>query len=259
MSNRPGNLHGGVFVIEYHKIAAQEARWDRSIARFRGDLERLYKMGFRPITIGQFIAGKMPLAAGASPVAITFDDAHPSQFQILPDGSVDPECAVGVWQAFATHHPDFPVRATFFVLPNLWGQRSLVSNKVALLRSWGCELGNHTMTHRRLDRLSDDEVKAEIGGGAQILARLGTGIAPLALPYGMSPRDKSLLRGFQWKGGKVEIPAVVLVGAGPSRPAGDPAFDRTRIPRIQGIEGENGITDWLDQVEAGKVKPYVQP
>lgn len=29
VSNRPGNIEGSVLIVEYHKIAKEEARWDR--------------------------------------------------------------------------------------------------------------------------------------------------------------------------------------------------------------------------------------
>jgi hypothetical protein len=106
-----------VLIVEFHRLAKQDARWDRSVEGFRNDLARLYRMGFRPVTLSLYVSGRMELLPGASPVVITFDDSHPSQLRFLPDGQLDPECAVGVWRAFASQHQGFPIRATFFVLP----------------------------------------------------------------------------------------------------------------------------------------------
>src|ERR1044071_6016423 len=75
VSNRPGNTEGGVIIVEYHKIAKQEARWDRSIVRFRKDLERFFSLGFRPVTLSSYLDNKMDLAPGASPIVFTFDDS----------------------------------------------------------------------------------------------------------------------------------------------------------------------------------------
>lgn len=258
VSNRPSNHAGEVLIIEYHKIAKSEARWDRSEARFRGDLERLYNMGFRPVTLQEYVSDKLAIAPGASPVVITFDDATPSQIKLLPDGSVDPECAAGIWQDFAKKHPDFPIKATFFVLPDtMWGQAKLIDRKIEMLKGWGCVIGSHTVTHPKLSHLNDEQVKGELGGAIDYLASKGIQQPVLlALPYGISPKNKGLLHGFEWKGKKYEMNGAVLVGANPAPPPGKE--DPYRIPRIQGIEGVNGITFWLDAIEKGRVKVYVE-
>ena len=47
--------------------------------------------------------------------------------------------------------------------------------------------------------------------------------------------------------------------AAPAPAPGSQKLDPYRLPRIQGIEGDYGITYWLDKVKSGKVKPYVAP
>ncbi len=103
---RPANRMGKVLIVEYHHISPKEARWDRSIRAFRADLERLYRMGFRPVTLSQFLDGRMPLPPGASPVVFTFDDASPSQIRLREDSSLDPDCAMG--KAFSRKAPRLP-------------------------------------------------------------------------------------------------------------------------------------------------------
>ncbi len=259
-TDRPSNHKGKVLIVEYHKIAKQEARWDRSENRFGADLERLYSMGFRPVTLREYVENKMELAPGASPIVFTFDDANPTQFRILTDGKLDPACALGIWKTFSEKHPDFPIRGTFFVLPDtMWGQNKLVDKKLEMLKAWGCEVGSHTMTHPKLSHLSDDKVKAELGGALDFLAKKGfPQPVSLALPYGISPKNTELLHGFTWKGRTYKMSCAVLVGANPAPPPASPELDLFRIPRIQGIEGENGISFWLDRIAHGKVKPYIE-
>ncbi len=260
VTGRPANPGGVVPILEYHRVSKKEARWDRSIVRFRGDLERLHKLGFRPITMADFLDGKLSVAPGASPVVLTFDDSDPSQFALREDGSVDPECAVGIWLEFERDHPDFPVRATFYVLPPVpWAQKALLSAKLELLKKWRCEIGSHTMTHRNLSKLADDEVRAEFADSIDAIAALGFRASSVALPFGISPRRKELLGSFRHRGKSYELRGALLVGAGPSRSPADPLFDRFRIPRIQAIEGDYGITFWLDRFESGAVEPYVAP
>lgn len=260
VTNRPANTRGGVFIVEYHKIAKEEARWDRSIKKFRSDLERLYKMGFRPVTLGEYVANKLDLAPGASPVVITFDDSQISQFKLRSDGTIDPDCAVGIWRDFEKDHPDFPVKATFFVLPPVpWGQKDELGKKLAYLKEWGSELGSHTMSHRQLSKLSDAEVMKELAGAQDFVASLGFPCDAIALPYGISPKNAALLSSFSTGGRTYKHKAALLVGANPAPSPEAENLNPMRLPRIQGIEGDYGITYWLDRVIAGDVSVYVAP
>jgi hypothetical protein len=259
VSDRPANTEGKVLVLEYHHISEKEARWDRSIDRFKADLERLYKMGFRPVTVSEYLSNKMDLPPGASPVVLTWDDANPSQFRLLDDGSVDPKSGVGIWKAFAEEHPDFPVKGTFYVLPTMWGQPKLVEKKVAMLKEWGSELGSHTISHPQLKKLSDEKVKEELGEAIDNLNELGFDQISIALPFGISPKDPEMLKSFEWKGKKYAMTGAMLVGANPAPAPTDPDFNPYRVPRIQSIEDDMGITYWLDKVESGDVEVYVAP
>ena len=253
-TTRPANHDGQVFVAEWHQIREGKNAMIRPPAEFRKDLERLYKDGFRPVTASAYLSGKMDLPKGATPVVMTFDDSHPTQFKLRPDGTLDPQCGVGIWKAFAERHPDFPVRGTFYVLPDvMWGQPKMLEKKLVMLREMGSEIANHTVTHTALKKLSDEKVKGEIDGANANLKKHGTaGPYSLALPYGISPKNRSLLD-------RPDITGVFLVGANPA-PAPGPALAkvRTRIPRIQAYDGELSLQEWLGQSEKGRVKLYVE-
>jgi hypothetical protein len=261
VTRRRANTSGAVLILEYHHVKKGKGDMFRLPEQFAADLERLYNMGFRPVTVSEYLADKMELPPGASPVVMTFDDSNPSQFQLKENGQPDPSCAIGIWQAFAEKHPDFPIRATFYVLPDvMWGQPKLVQKKVELLRSWGCELGSHTVTHPQLKRLSDEQVKKELAGAIDALERLGErGPVSLALPFGISPKNKALLKGFAFGGKSYQMKAAMLVGAEPAPAPGSPNLNPYRIPRIQAYPGESGSDHWLKQVEKGAVKVYVAP
>lgn len=259
VSARPANHDGAVIVAEWHHIAEGKTTMHRSPTAFQNDLERLRKLGFRPVTARDWLAGDMNLAPGASPVVMTFDDSNEDQFRLLDDGTVDPRCGVGIWLAFAKLHPDFPVRATFFVLPSLWSQPKWVAKKLEMLHGWGCEVANHTIDHVPLRKQTDDKVKEEVGDAALALDKLGEkGPYTLAYPLGSTPRNLALLKGFKWKGQTIKVAAGFLVGANPSPPPTAEKFDPYRIPRIQATSGAYGLDDWLDKVEKGSVKVYVE-
>lgn len=260
VSNRPANPDGQVFIVEYHHVAEGKGDMFRSPADFRKDLERLHKLGFRPCTVSDYLKGEFPIPPGASPAVFTFDDSNPSQLQLLPDGTVDPTCAVGIWQAFAAEHPDFPVRATFYVLPDvMFGQPKMRTAKLELLSKLGCELGSHTMSHPILKRLSEDKVKEELSGAIDRLEAMGeSSPVSIALPFGISPRNAELLRGFERKGKRYEMKAALLVGANPAPSPTNPKLNRYRIPRIQAYPGPYGLDYWLKELDKGNVKLYIQ-
>lgn len=202
----------------------------------------------------------MQLAPGASPIIFTFDDSSVSQFRMLDNGEIDPNCAVGIWLEFAKQHPDFPLIATFYIMPDVFfGQPKFIEKKVALLKEWGCEVGNHTVTHRNLSKLSEEEVKKELAGPIDFGEKHGMRVDTIALPLGIFPKNRELVKQFSYNGKSYRMRAALLVGAHPAPAPGSPQFNPFRLPRIQAVEGEYGITYWLDRIQRGEVKPYVAP
>jgi hypothetical protein len=243
----------------YHHIGVRRNNMFRSAKSFTHDLERLDAMGFRPVTATEWLDDRMNLPPGASPVVMTFDDSHPDQLRLLKNGTLDPTCMMGVWQTFTKTHPEFPMKATFFVLPDLFGQRRFKGKKLKLISDWGCELANHSLTHPHLNKLSDDKVKKELAGAADKLAKLGVTLpSPMALPYGDPPRNRKLLKGFDWKGHHYSFSGVFYAGGNPTSSTHAKHFKSTVIARVECSPTRFGIKFWLDQVAKGKVKLYVQ-
>lgn len=259
VSDRPGNTDGVVFVAMYHRVMDQESAYTRSKENFKKDLQRLYDMGFRPVTVGEYIDNTMDLAPGASPIVMTWDDSTENQFRYLPNGEIDPDCAVGMWLEFAKDHPDFPVKGSFFVNANGPFEHD-GQKKVDQLLAWGCEVDSHTMTHEYLSRVDDEKVKKELAGMQDYLKEKGIkNPRILCLPFGLKPKNRELMREFEWNGKTYKHQAALLVGSNPAPSPNDPKRDLYAIPRIQAYDGEQGLTYWLDQIEKGAVKPYVQP
>lgn len=259
VSDRPANPNGVVFVAEYHHIREGKTTMERSPALMKRDLERLYKLGFRPINVTEYLSGEFNLPPGASPVILTFDDANPTQVVFGSDGELDPNCGLGILKAFSEKHPDFPPKAVFFVLPQLWGQPEHRAKKIELIQSWGGEVANHTINHPNLSKLTDEKVKEELAGSFKLLEPYGGNPEYLALPLGISPKNRALLKSFTYQGKEYQMKASFLVGANPAPLPDSEKFDPTRIPRIQACEGPFGLDDWLDKLEKGQVKPWVAP
>ncbi len=269
---RPANELGRIPVLEYHLIGEREGRWSRSWQRFAQDLELLHARGYRPITVKQLVAGDIDVGPGLSPVVVTFDDASPGQFRYVEvDGSlrIDSTSAVGIWQAFAARHPEWKGRAVFCALPAateghaFFGDRGIQGQKTAWRMQkvrWlienGFEVCNHTLWHANLSKMSDTVVQEQLARAQLAVdsAQTGYQMTTLALPLGMWPARRALLRSGGWtdaKSGKTtryNIDAVLMVAGGPARSPFDSLFNAMSIPRVQVFGDElERLLDWLDR------------
>ncbi len=244
----PPNEDGRVLVLEYHRIGRPEGRWQRTPENFRADLARLLSEGYYPVNLRDLAAGDLRMVpAGKRPVVLTFDDSTTGQFRLLPDGSVDPDSAVGILLDFHRAHPaDWPLRATFFVLPDAgsserfsFGQPEWGNQKLQMLVDWGMEVGSHTMSHANLSQLSEEEVRRELAQSQAALEQAlpGYRVVSLAVPYGAYPQDDTLFAG-EYSGQSYGYQAVVEVSGGFTPSPHSSRFDPLHIPRVQAIQSE---------------------
>lgn len=223
------NETGAIMVLMYHRIEADEPDNDlnRKPASFRNDLKLLRDGDYHPVTALELVTNTMEVPIGKTPVAITFDDALPSQFKIVTgrDGKphIDPNCAAGILETFHKDFPEWPTKATFFVLPKAgrngepFGQAGMSGQKFDYLAKRGYEIANHTSTHDNLRGASDDKVKWELATAVREIKQVAPSAAmqTLALPYGKLPRtqsaQKSLVSGTQ--GGTTYANKAVFLAA----------------------------------------------
>jgi peptidoglycan/xylan/chitin deacetylase (PgdA/CDA1 family) len=245
----PASVHadelGLVPVLMYHQLLAKpRGDYDQTPAQFRAELEQLYGSGYRTVTAADLVAGKVAVPAGKSPMVLTFDDSTVSQYGELPDGSVDPRCAVGILLAVAkAHGEDHPV-ATFYVNAHPFGGKDAYLAKLVAL---GMELGDHTATHANLRQLDDAGVQRELVQGLAVITRdaPGTQVTTMALPFGTHPRNRVLAH----HGGGYDFHGVLLVGSNPAPSPYSKRFDPLALPRIRsGLRtGDQSFTStyWL--------------
>lgn len=218
------NEAGAVMLVMYHRVEASrpESAMNRTPDQFRKDLQTLYDQGYRPVTVSEVAENRMEVPAGKTPIALTFDDSYRSQFSYLDaSGSqIDPDCAVGIMEEFSRSHPDWPPKATFFILhggknPPAFYQHGLTAQKLAHLVEIGCEIGSHTYSHANFRRLSPDAISEEIGKSIETIQEMAPNakVTSLAIPYGLAPRSaegmKACISG-SYKGRPYEMSAVVM-------------------------------------------------
>ncbi len=235
------NEVGQVMILEYHQIGPGEAEWRRTPENFRRDLQNLYDRGYCLISLGDLLDGKIKTTAGKTPVVLTFDDGASKQFTQNKKGW-DPESAVGIILDFAKTHPDFGVAGTFYL--NLISAKQLVTpsgtNLLQDLVSAGFEIGNHTMTHPKLSRLSQVEVAREIAGLQKFVTRSVPGyrIRSIALPFGIYPKFDEWARVGEYEDESYNHDALLEVGSGPAPSPFSNKFKAKHIPRIQARDQE---------------------
>ncbi len=176
------NEAGVVPILEYHDLVkgTKVTGYQYPAEAFRKDIAWLYAHNYRPISLSDYVNGKIDCPAGMSPVIITFDDALRGQFFYDPDGRVDPDSGVGILEAFHTAHADWPLKGTFFVLtdgdpklPPAFYQKASSQAKMEQLVRDGFEIGNHTIHHKLgIRHWPDTQVEAEFAGAVANIHKL---------------------------------------------------------------------------------------
>lgn len=262
----PVNELGRIPILEYHKIDQPEARWTRTPEHFRADLERLWKDGYRTAALRDVIAGNISTPSGMSPVVFTFDDSSPGQFRFLPQGAdwvLDPDCAVGILEAFEKKHPEFGHAATFYVLPGanppnkLFNQPALVARKLQYLASHGYEIGSHTLWHADLSKYDEKTVRTQLAHAQREVENVVPGykLRTLALPHGGYPKVLDWAVSGAFEGITYQHDAILKVAGGTTASPYDKTFDPLHLPRIQAVNLEFGR--WLTDNERHPERRFV--
>lgn len=271
---RPNEL-GVIPVIMYHEFKEKNASLTRSTASFKQDLEVLRKNNFYPVNLSDVLNNRIDVPAGKSPVVLTFDDARETQFRLIetPDAlKVDPKCAVGILEAFNKEHEDWPLRATFFVLPkskvtqDSFGQLGMGAQKMQYLVEKGMELGNHSTYHKSMRNMTPEQIQAEIGNAHKVILEQvpNAKIQVVALPMGQFPRNKAnwkyLLKGT-YQGVSYDYKAAMDAAWRPIYSPASKQYNHARLERIDSIDGLNGIRDWVNKLStaggAGGMLRYI--
>lgn len=256
------NETGKVMILMYHVIGAEkESDWIQTSENFRRDLLTLYNEGYALIDLIDFVENNIKTPAGKTPVVITFDDASIGQFRYIlkEDGTkeIDPESAVGILLDFALKHQGFGSTATFYINADPFGQREYRKEKLQELVELGFSIGNHSLTHPKLNKLGNEGVQKELAALAKLVeeAVAGYKVRSLALPFGIFPTDKSLASNGSYEGYSYSHKAVLKVGANPAVSPNNHGFDPLSLPRVQASTKELG--KWLEYFRKHPEERYI--
>lgn len=201
---------GEIPVMMYHAIKnrgkndkvyiggnVDEEGYNRTIDAFKQDLEMYYVNGYRMIRLIDYINGVIDVPYGKSPIVLTFDDANITDIHVLGKDTngeliLDKDCTVAILEEFKKKYPDFNVTATFFIINNNFLQTQYIDDIFKYLISHGYDIGNHTLDHGNLEKLSEFQVMYEVGGMYRYLKeKVGDNYVKIvALPKGNPVDDK---------------------------------------------------------------------
>ena len=262
----PGaNELGKLLILEYHRLAEPEDRYQRTPENFRGDLQRLYDSGYFPVNFYDLIRGLPDVPAGKKPVVFTFDDSDISQFRVLDDNTIDADSALGILLEFHHEHPlDWPNKATFFVLGNdagdyqtVFGQPRWAKSKIKFLVETGMEVGSHTVNHVDLSVASAERIYWELAVSKRVIEEIVPGytVQTMSVPYGGFPYTLDFLKSGSWGTYEYSYSGNAAAWGGPTVSPFDETFDPYRVSRLE-VTGE-ALDHWLTHFEENPQEYYL--
>lgn len=272
---REPNELGRIPVVMYHAFGAPSSRgtrYDRmglNIApeTFRKQLQLMYDAGWYPVNMRDILTPRIVVPAGKTPVVLTFDDARGTQFTLKKDGTLDPDCGLAIMIEFNKRHPDWPLKGSFYVLPESkynpvpFYQKGKAEQKLRTLVDMGFEVANHSTTHRMMARLTTRDLAWEMAECIRYVKKVApkATMDTMALPGGSVPRNQAnldvLLHGSD---GPTQYDNLCILRAwgGPTLSPAHKKFDKKEILRI-GTEPGN-VEGWIKRLKPGsEMEPFV--
>lgn len=252
------NELGRVIVMEWHDVADADGRWHVSRETFRRQIEELYRRGYRPVTVAEFIDATFSIPVGTTPVVLTFDDSFRSHLFFDARGEPHPDSVVGILEDFSRRHPDWRATGAFYLFwPRPFRERGLVERKLRWLVRNGYELGNHSYNHDNLGVMTDQEVRRSLASLQARVAEVVPGyrMRSLALPFGIWPDRRELTREGAWEATAYRHEVVLLVGDMPTLPPTHVDFDPMQVMRVQAYPPE--FRKWMDWMDARPGRRFV--
>lgn len=221
--------------------------YTRTAEAFRNDLENFYQKGYRMIKLSDYVAGKIDVSYGYSPLILTFDDGNANNIKVTGrdnEGNIiiDKNSAVGILEEYKKKYPDYNVTAIFFITDALFNQPEYNEEILHWLVDNGYEVGNHTKGHNnfsKIDTVKTQEVvgymynKLEgiLGDKYQKIVAL-----PFGSPYKLEHENYPYIINGEYEGKKYSTLAALRVGWEPEVSPFNKDFDKTFLKRCRAYD-----------------------
>jgi peptidoglycan/xylan/chitin deacetylase (PgdA/CDA1 family) len=118
------------------------------------------------------------------------------------------------------------------------------------------EIGNHSIYHKDMSRMTPAQLQAEIGGAHKAILEAvpNAKIQAIALPMGKYPRNKShwkYLTHGTFEGVTYRYKAAMKAQFRAIPAPANKAYDPLRLERIDSIDGRWGVRWWIQELSRG--------
>ena len=167
-------------VFYYHRVGPFRAGAPRKMnvepASFRAHMKALAGAS-NPVSLDALVDGPIPRGA----VAVTFDDGY----RDLLDHALPTLRELKIPATFFIVAGGVGSTDTWNEIPGVPREPTLAWDELARIRDAGLSIGSHSMTHPRLDGVSADELRREVGESKRVIeAKLGIRVRHFAYPQG---------------------------------------------------------------------------
>lgn len=254
-SVKPNEI-GEIMIIMYHGLSSnpKKPRYFCTAEEFSQNLADMYEAGYRLTALSDLVNNSISVAAGYTPVVLTFDDGLSSAFSLQEkEGELIPseDCAVHIINKFSEEHPDFGKSAVFFIngQPDAFKGAGTLSERLKYLADNGYEIGNHTYNHVHLRKHNADSIQEQIGKLDQLIRANLYSYESLYIAYPYGERPSAELQSFLLSGEYDDVPYqyywVIREGQSGASAAPDHInFDPLNVPRVRGTNNENTDLGW---------------
>lgn len=249
---------GKIPIMMYHGIEdttdnkytggnVDKAGYHRTKQAFMNDLEFYYKSGYRMIRLKDYVDGIIDVAAGLSPIILTFDDGLSNAIRVTGldnNGNIiiDSNSAIGVLESFKEKYSDYNVTATFFINGGLFKQPEYNEKILNWLINNGYDIGNHSYGHADFTKINANKTKEEIGKLYNLLEQYipNKYVNIVALPFG-SPYEKNHdnfkhIINSSYNEKNYETVSTLRVGWDSEESPFNKNFDKTFLKRIRAYD-----------------------
>ena len=133
----------------------------------------------------------MIILLSSSPVFISYSLAEPIKAAIITFDD-------GMLSQFTYAKPildKYNFKATFYIICNSVDKENRMNwNNIQILEEEGHEIGSHSMNHKRLSKLSEEEMKYEIIQSKICLQENGFNVTSFSFPYNDGDNNKNILK-----------------------------------------------------------------
>jgi len=249
--------NGQVLVVMYHGIKDLHP-YHIKPEEFKKDLQYMYDNKYMPIKMSDYISGNIDIAAGYTPIVLTFDDGLSTTCSLERVGDelvASENCAVAIMEEFYEKHEDFARNAIFYINTDLSifaSEKNIsIDEKLSWLTDRGYEIGTHTATHKNLSKLNESQLNYEIGSSVEYIhSILGENydVSSIAYPFGSTPKSDDLMKFVldgRYNEQEYHIKSGFAVGVtGPIVMSYDKRYNKYKVPRVRGSNTTDSTELW---------------